>query len=173
MTHRRGHTAAWLIVGWALMCLSAGAPAHQTTEEEYNNLGGCVSFGISIAESVWMWCANNRRDAMNECKASHRSWVEEVAGTCTQARQLAGCSSDVYDAVEWHSHGEGSGEQLRVHNAVNPSDGTAPPDCHTVLGALVVDGWMMLDNSLAHAPPRNSTVSGDRPELGFSGARDE
>ena len=68
-------------------------------------MGSCAALGNSVGETVWSWCYKNEQDNMNGCKASFRSWVQEVERTCAQRRREFGCSPSDHVAVEWHVHG--------------------------------------------------------------------
>ena len=110
-----------LVFGTVLMLSIAHAHAHDVDTANGNSLGSCASFGHSIGEAVWSWCANNEPGRMNACKASRRSWIEGMKRDCESVRRKHGCLPDRFDAVTWHVHGTESGRKLRIHRGVYTS----------------------------------------------------
>ena len=141
MTHVRRRTAACLVVGWLLACSSPGALAHPTSADEFNSMGSCASFGHSVAEGVWQWCAKNEKKTFDRCRDSFRSWVREVERKCNAERRARRCSPSDHDAAQWHLHGwKRPGRKIQLHYAVRYCDedtqgqaagsgvGAAPPE---------------------------------------------
>ena len=115
---KRTGTTCFAAFAFAMAMGAEPALAHDVDSASGNSLGSCASFGNSIAEAVWSWCYSNDRKNMNKCKASERPWVDRMESKCKSVSRKHGCRPDRYDAVTWHVHGTGSGQQLGVHYGV-------------------------------------------------------
>lgn len=86
-------------------------------------MGSCASFGHSVAEGVWQWCAKNEKKTFDRCRDSFRSWVREVERKCNAERRARRCSPSDYDAAQWHLHGwKRPGQKIQIHYAVRYCD---------------------------------------------------
>ena len=108
-----------IIVALAMSTGTGPALAHDVDSASGNSLGSCASFGNSIGQAVWSWCASNDPNNMNKCKASELP--NRMESKCESVSRRHGCRSDRYDAVTWHVHGTGSGQTLGIHYGVRTS----------------------------------------------------